>query len=95
MKPKAVRCSKYIDGPKINAAGNVAWRRQCQKMTTHPSGRCRFHPSGQLSDDREPSWVGERTVDREARQQRRKQLFSDAIEGDPGEQGEIEQRWPR
>lgn len=31
----ARQCSKEIDGPKINAAGNVAWRRQCKNRTTH------------------------------------------------------------
>lgn len=39
----AVRCSKEIDGPKINARGVVAWRKRCGNKTTHPSGRCYLH----------------------------------------------------
>ena len=59
MKAKAVRCGHSIDGPKINGAGVVAWRRQCKNMTTHPSGLCRFHPS-RYDDDRVKWYPGDR-----------------------------------
>lgn len=55
---KAQRCSFEIDGPKIDRRGNVAWRRQCKKMTTHPSGRCQYHPSS-YDDDRVAWYPGE------------------------------------
>jgi hypothetical protein len=60
----ARRCSKEIDGPKINGAGVVAWRRGCRNMTKHPTGRCRFHPL-RHDDDRRAWYPGERTVDHE------------------------------
>lgn len=44
-RKEAVRCSKQIDGPKINGAGTVAWRRECKNRTRNRTGRCRFHPT--------------------------------------------------
>lgn len=37
-------CGARIDGPVVNRAGIVAWRRYCRNRTTRKDGRCRFHP---------------------------------------------------
>lgn len=68
MTRPATRCTAQIDGPKIDASGNVAWRRQCKLMTTHSSGRCRFHPT--RYDDRLPEYPGMRSGEIARRRQR-------------------------
>lgn len=40
-KQGAVICGATIRGPKYGRL--VAWRRQCQNRTTHPTGRCHLH----------------------------------------------------
>lgn len=67
MAKQARQCTYQIDGPPIDARGNVAWRRQCRIKTTHSSGRCRFHPTAY--DERQRWYPGERTVDRQYRQE--------------------------
>jgi hypothetical protein len=57
----ASRCTKEIDGPKIDGRGNVAWRRRCQNKTTDQSGRCRFHRNWDTVGG--SCFVGERAQD--------------------------------
>jgi hypothetical protein len=39
----AEQCRGQSEGPIINRAGIVAWRRQCKRMTRDPSGYCPAH----------------------------------------------------
>jgi hypothetical protein len=41
--PEAPRCRGTVEGPIINTAGIVAWRRQCKLRTRHESGLCPHH----------------------------------------------------